>query len=194
MKSEIREAQIKLTDDRICNSFLDLLSEKAIGKITVKDVCGKAGISRGTFYLHYSDIQELIEKINSWYISQAIPFYQMEFDSFGLVNDLNSFRAGVRGHLQILASWPKYAETVFGRDLCPWVFEEIMEICWDQLKRRAEKMGITRDTEANEYAFAYGAYGVQGIMRKWCQDGLNVPVSVITEYIVKAVQQNNPTV
>lgn len=192
MKSKIREAQNELTEGRVCNAFLDLLSEKDLGKITVRDVCERAIISRGTFYLHFRDINDLLESINSWYISRAMPYYQMEFDSFGVVNDEEKFREGVTGHLQILASWPKYAVTIFGRNLCPWVFDEIMSICRDKMRARLAELGGPVDAEKSEYEFVYGASGVQGIMKKWCQDGLRVPVSVITEYIVKAVQQNNP--
>ena len=176
MKSKIREAQNELTEGRVCNAFLDLLSEKDLGKITVRDVCERAIISRGTFYLHFRDINDLLESINSWYISRAMPYYQMEFDSFGVVNDEEKFREGVTGHLQILASWPKYAVTIFGRNLCPWVFDEIMSICRDKMRARLAELGGPVDAEKSEYEFVYGASGVHPVPNIGQSPGVMRPV------------------
>ncbi|MEK3935876.1 TetR/AcrR family transcriptional regulator C-terminal domain-containing protein [Sporosarcina sp. FSL W7-1349] len=42
--------------------LIKLLNEKSIEEITVADITTKADISRGTFYLHYQDKYDLIEK------------------------------------------------------------------------------------------------------------------------------------
>ena len=41
-------------------ALLTLLSEKDYGNITVSDICRTAEISRGTFYLHYSNIPAVL--------------------------------------------------------------------------------------------------------------------------------------
>ena len=50
-KAEIREA------------FWRLYADKPIEKITVGEVCERAGYNRGTFYLHYRDLYELLRSI-----------------------------------------------------------------------------------------------------------------------------------
>lgn len=45
------------------NSLLQLLKEKQFSSITVKEICELADINRSTFYAHYSDQYELLEKI-----------------------------------------------------------------------------------------------------------------------------------
>lgn len=47
----------------IKEAFLTLLEEKPINKITVKELCEKADINRATFYTHFSDCFDLLEKI-----------------------------------------------------------------------------------------------------------------------------------
>ncbi|GGD60990.1 TetR/AcrR family transcriptional regulator [Paenibacillus nasutitermitis] len=44
------------------NALLSILEEEGIKGLTVKNLCEKAGINRGTFYLHYKDIFHLIEE------------------------------------------------------------------------------------------------------------------------------------
>ncbi len=38
------------------------LARKNVEKISVSDLCKKAGVSRASFYLHYNDMDDLIEK------------------------------------------------------------------------------------------------------------------------------------
>ena len=47
----------------IQQAFADMLQEKPVDKITVTDVVKKADINRGTFYAHYTGVQDLIRGI-----------------------------------------------------------------------------------------------------------------------------------
>lgn len=57
------DARVRYTRRMIKESFLSLLREKPVNKITVKEVCEAAGINRATFYSHYSDCFALMESI-----------------------------------------------------------------------------------------------------------------------------------
>lgn len=46
------DARVRYTCKVIQDAFLDILKEKPISRITVKEVCDKAEINRGTFYKH----------------------------------------------------------------------------------------------------------------------------------------------
>ena len=48
---------------KIRESFLQLLSDKKLEAITVKDICGRANVSRGIFYIYYDSKYELLEEI-----------------------------------------------------------------------------------------------------------------------------------
>jgi len=52
-----------LTRRSIMNSFIRLLEERPVNKISVKDIVEDCGINRNTFYYHFSDIPELVEEI-----------------------------------------------------------------------------------------------------------------------------------
>ena len=45
------------------DSLLQLLKEKQFSNITVKEICEVADINRSTFYAHYADQYDLLEKI-----------------------------------------------------------------------------------------------------------------------------------
>lgn len=57
------DARVRYTVMVIKETFLNLLEQKPINKITVKELCEKADINRATFYTHFSDCFDLLEKI-----------------------------------------------------------------------------------------------------------------------------------
>jgi AcrR family transcriptional regulator len=52
-----------LTTENIVSGFKELIEEKPLSRITVSDICEKAGISRKTFYVHFADKNDLLNHI-----------------------------------------------------------------------------------------------------------------------------------
>lgn len=57
------DLRIKRTQAAIRASFFELVKDKGFEHISVKDITDGAMISRNTFYLHYADKYELLNKI-----------------------------------------------------------------------------------------------------------------------------------
>lgn len=57
------DARVRYTRRVLKETFLELLKEKPVNKITVKEVCARAELNRATFYAHYSDCFALLESI-----------------------------------------------------------------------------------------------------------------------------------
>ena len=54
-----QDRRIRKTRAVLKSSLLSLMKEKSVKHITVKELCDKADINRGTFYLHYTDIYQM---------------------------------------------------------------------------------------------------------------------------------------
>lgn len=63
MTSKKIDRRKKYTRMVLKDSLLQLLKEKQFSAITVKEICEAADINRSTFYAHYADQYELLEKI-----------------------------------------------------------------------------------------------------------------------------------
>ena len=48
----------ELTKRRIVDAFLDYIPKKKWDKISVKEICSSANITRGTFYQYFNDIYD----------------------------------------------------------------------------------------------------------------------------------------
>ena len=72
---------LQLTKKAIVNSFIKLLNEKPLDKITVKNIAEDCGINRNTFYYHFSDIRELtVYTIDSQIHSQIHSVSELDFN------------------------------------------------------------------------------------------------------------------
>lgn len=58
-------SRYKISSDKIETAFLTLLLNHRYEDITISQICNQADINRSTFYCHYSDINDLIIKIEN---------------------------------------------------------------------------------------------------------------------------------
>ena len=62
------DRRIQKTRQAIVKTFVELLNEKGFDKITINDIADRANINRGTFYLHYVDKFDLLDKCIETYV------------------------------------------------------------------------------------------------------------------------------
>lgn len=67
----------KYTQMVLKQSFIELLKQKPIAKITVKEVCERADINRSTFYAHYEDLYHLLEQIEKEMIQEMVHYLSL---------------------------------------------------------------------------------------------------------------------
>lgn len=73
-------------------SFLQLLKEKDISKITVTEVTDLANLTRNTFYAHFEDVYAINEAIEDEVISKTIEFIDASFNVELTIDSLVFFK------------------------------------------------------------------------------------------------------
>ena len=64
------DRRVKYTKKVIKETFISLLEEKDLKKITVSELCNNADINRATFYRYYLDIYDLYDKIQDEFVTE----------------------------------------------------------------------------------------------------------------------------
>ena len=89
-----KDLRIIKTLQQIDRALLELLNELPFQKITVQLLCERALINRSTFYLHYTDIYNMLETIENELqeeilkIIQEHPVSPFNEDSFPFIEDI----------------------------------------------------------------------------------------------------------
>ncbi|WP_260287159.1 TetR/AcrR family transcriptional regulator [Peribacillus aracenensis] len=78
------DRRILKSQEAIKNAFMELMSEKDFDKITVKDICNGANVGNRTFYLHYLDKFDLLDKLIEEHLAELKVICQQKKDK-GLV-------------------------------------------------------------------------------------------------------------
>ena len=59
------DRRVRKTKQQLQDGFIQLRKKKDLKDITVKELCELTDLNRGTFYLHYKDIYDLLEDVVS---------------------------------------------------------------------------------------------------------------------------------
>ena len=150
MKSDRR---VKYTKMVLRNSLIQLLNEKPFEKITIKELCQRADVNRGTFYVHYNDQEDLLQQIQDELIE-------------GMQNLCE--KGGCKK-----SDWFKYVRENKDAVLCLYSHqatksfaERINSLLREYLKLSVKDRGI-KDEGKNEILFDYLVSGIVGCTLHW---------------------------
>lgn len=78
MEANETNLRVMRTKEAIKSALLDLSEENGLDTITVIDLTLKAKINRGTFYLHYENLENLIDECYEDFISMLYDLFEMK--------------------------------------------------------------------------------------------------------------------
>jgi TetR/AcrR family transcriptional repressor of nem operon len=68
------------TRDRLMTAALDLVWEESYGAVTIDDICGRAGVNKGSFYHFFDSKSELaVAALDRLWIESWKPFFDSQF-------------------------------------------------------------------------------------------------------------------
>lgn len=156
----VKDKRFVFTETLLRNTYLDMLKELPPDKITVAEVCRRAGINRGTFYLHYKDCWELMEALGKELADRLGRSLEGIFDSDA------SLRVKVSELLSAL-----YADGGTGYML----FANDRSHCFEHLAESARELAVgswmARSTLTRQQAELVYAYIAGGCYSLACQIG-----------------------
>ena len=157
------DRRVRYTKMVLKNALMDLMLEKQIGKITIKEICEKADINRGTFYSHYTDQFDLQKQIFDELVS-----------GIDQIMDSSYFSANIGRSGEMLTR-------IFGYlyDNQRVVSVMLSENCTIDLQgevlnflKAKDLFGMLSSQSKNvEYLYAFTASGCLGVLREWLSTG-----------------------
>lgn len=171
------DSRVRRTKKLIRKGFTDLAKEKSIEKITVKELTDRIDINRGTFYLHYTDIEDLAESIqNEIYsgfcqILSSVTVERIKQEPGEILFEFCCFlkqNSDVCSALILSEQTYKFAEEA-GKRLC--------EKCYELLVLTYPNM----NTDKYDLICEYFIYGGIGLVRAWLKYYPEKPPRQISE-------------
>lgn len=151
--------RFKETEIRMQAAMLNLMKHTEFEKITVKKICEEANVNRSTFYAHFVDIYDMINKMEQELRRQLSESYK--------INDENTifsehsfilFLDHIKEH--------KYFYKINLQTRKSFSFEQDFDNLWNVIETHCEKIGIEDKEEIYYYFIGFQASFTM-ILKHW---------------------------
>ncbi|WP_308639764.1 TetR/AcrR family transcriptional regulator [Paenibacillus silvisoli] len=177
----MKESAKPRTDPRIVrtrqllkDAFIDLLQEMEIEKISVNRIAERATINRVTFYLHYRDIPDMLDKMADDMIEEFQHAMDRPPDNAGSLDDRDSQKL-VR-LLEHIAANAKFYKVVLGSKRTPIFTERLLRMLSESVSLRMKELGadsvIAKAGIQKDIAIWYGSAALIGTIVAWVRNDM----------------------
>ncbi|MBQ1810359.1 MAG: TetR/AcrR family transcriptional regulator [Erysipelotrichaceae bacterium] len=170
------------TKTAISLSFQKLLEEKPFQKITISDISQGCGISRMTFYYHFSDVYTLLD----WIFTNDIS------DSFAKAAKEERWQDGIGVMLNSILQHQKMLVNVLhstGRDQVVSLFDRNLDhIIYNYVKQ--ESRGRRVDEKDMKFITHFYKYAFNGTILDWIDRGFSVSAEELRQNL-EILMNNN---
>lgn len=157
------------TRNAIIDTFINLLDQRPLNKITVKDVVETCGINRNSFYYHFQDLPALLEEIIAGRVEALIQAHPTVDSLEGCFDAALEFVLDYRR--AVLHIYNSLSRDVFERHL--------MEVCHYVVKTyvEADFSGRPVDERDKELIIRYHKCECFGNIIDWLNSGMKDDIS-----------------
>lgn len=177
MEKKKLDQRVRLTRNLLKNALVQLMQEQHISKISIRALCEVADINRSTFYVHYTDQYDLLNKIEQEVLDNLNKYLGNQ--------DLNDDRPISVQVLARVLDYVKENVELFKALLsenCDFAFQkDLMELA--QVISSQQNQSL--DPRTQEYIKIFGLTGTISMLQKWLHDGMYESPAQMSEFIIQ---------
>lgn len=163
-------------------ALLLLLEEKDYDRITVKEICKKAGVNRTTFYLHYEGMNDLLEETAAM-INERFKESLSAVPSGDPSKVVLTSEQYLRPYLEFIRKNRRAYKVIHEKEHLfhsQKVFNSFYETIFSPA---LSHFGVTE--KEKKYVFAFYTQGTVAIIGKWLEDNCREEIEFIIELIMR---------
>ncbi len=160
----------------IMDSFIELSAKKEFKDITIKDITTEAMINRATFYYHFEDIYDLLEKALSEVLLVNLNEEVYKTDKLNEEAFIRIFTAITNFQKSLSNRCHRGYEDTIAR-----IIREQLEIIFYKM---LVKQATTEDKEAPKMNAVILSWGIYGVSVEWKRTDMTIPPE---EFIKSAI-------
>lgn len=177
---------------RMDEAMMELLQEKEFEYITIKELCGRAGVNRSTFYLHYDNTRQLLEecvellqqRFNAYFAREEGDFLsrlpRCDREELLLITPeyLTPYLTFVREHRRLYRAALDHPADFQAQDTYHKLFSQI----FDPILAR-----FRVPEEERKSIMAFYLAGIEAIVAEWMRADCRQPISFVIGVILRCI-------
>lgn len=185
-KSDQLDPRVVRTRKLLREALIDLIPEKGYDEITIKDITDRATLNRATFYLHYRDKEDLLDRgfEEIWdELTRENPFPKAP----GGKLSLDATRETVLTDFEHLAKHADFYRVMIGKHGLAHFIYRMQEYVYVSTKQRLETLGPSRHPAdvPLEIVLHFVASAYVGLMHWWLENDMPSAPGEMADLIVK---------
>jgi AcrR family transcriptional regulator len=162
-----------ITKKILKESLLELMQEKPVSKITIKEICDLSEMSRSTFYLHYQDQFELLKDIEKEVLEKTFENLRKIDSPMNTMESIEAFLSYVKEH-----------RTTFGILLCQPENELFQQSIISSVQKYVQESAPEIDEiPTARYVYTFIMYGSLNVIKTWIENGFDADIHALAEVI-----------
>lgn len=160
------DRRIRRTKKQLTEALAELLRQKPLKSITVNELTELADVNRGTFYLHYRNIYDMVDKIRG--------------EIFERFNEIISVYSPHKNELlpllkelfELLSEYSDLAESLMGRNGDAVFVDTLKNLIKKRCFLNVYDMANTKNDPKLAYFYSFSLTGCLGIFEEWLESGM----------------------
>ncbi len=179
-KNKTTDRRVIRTLNSLHDAFLELLSTTDLSKISVSELSQKAGINRKTFYVYYSDVEDLLEELETRLISKFMPILEGIRNSHGIMDPYEF----VKIFTSIINEDVEVYRLLSKRQLLPHFITKVKDMAIDVFITHFD---LDKEPDAIKYHYFvdYTAAGILSVLSKWISDHSSMTLEEFTDITMR---------
>lgn len=169
----------RVTKQLLRDAFLRLMADRPASKITVTDICRLAEINRSTFYLHYSEPNDLLIELEDDTI-------RLMASSLSSIGALHGAVSGIEGYLAGFLRYIRENDRLFRAllvDNSDPHFRRKLRSAAMELAETAFDVDIPPEIRSNVYRYIVS--GCIELLAEWIQSGYELPTKAMCDLLIR---------
>ncbi len=169
-------------------ALISLLKNKSFEYITVRELCETAGVNRSTFYLHYSNIGELLDETTRYLLDNFLSYFSFDLkkpvhnlslsekDELIFTSDkyLVPYLTYIKENREVFSTALLHMKSFGFDNVYKKLFSNIFNPILDRFHYPAED---------RKYVMMYYLNGLNAIVSEWLKDDCSKPIEEISKII-----------
>lgn len=168
------------TDEAIIRAAFAAMVEgkKPVSRVTVREVCERAGVNRSTFYAHYMDVYDLFQRVER----HMGEMYKERFMSAGLATGKWSFRKSIEQTFEFIYEYREFFGFYFQEmNRAPGILRVLADPMAENIDR-VKNQDLGGDAEML-YHFHFFTAGMGAVIARWLETGCKETPGEMVEII-----------
>ena len=179
MKSDRRALYTKMI---LKQSFLEIMRDKPINKITVKEVCVKADINRATFYAHFTDVYDMLNTIENELYDVIQNSFERGWETKSLEELLTEVCTDIKKNGEVY-------NVILSENGDKSFLNRVLNIAYERCMFAWSAKTQSEDITKLEKIYHFFSHGSAAVILSWVQNGMRESPKAIAGFIKEITEK-----